>query len=110
MKNCSLTGTAATTWAEVKESLGLEEVDQEMHTRFQRGRRAASSRLDRFYISRSMAEKAVRITRAYLLPAGEGGGKNNMGLADRIKKREAMQLISRLSDHLAVGMDFLAKS
>lgn len=65
-ENACLTGKAERRWKQVCELLKLEEVTQDAHTRFARGRYPSSSRLDRFYVTSTPAEQAVTVLRTYL--------------------------------------------
>ena len=84
-------------WKQVCEVLKLEEVTQDAHTRFARGRYPSSSRLDRFYVTSTPAEQAVTVLRTYLLHSGGGTAGDRVGLGDRIKEGTAFPLISRVS-------------
>ena len=109
LDNACLTGDAEKEWERIVELLGLGEIGQDAHTRFARGKKPSSSRLDRFYVTSSPAERTMTVVRAYLIPAGGDNGRPKVGLGDRIDQGRTLPLISRISDHLPVGLDHFAR-
>ena len=59
--NTCLTGEAEKEWKRVCELLELEDVRQDAHTRFARGKSPSSSRLDRFYVTSIPAEQTATV-------------------------------------------------
>jgi exonuclease III len=110
VENAELTGNAEKEWKEVCELLDLEEVRQDAHTRFARGKSPSSSRLDRFYVTSIPAEQTATVLQAYLLQSGGGEAGDKVGLAERVNQGKIFPLISRISDHLPLGLDMFAKA
>jgi ribonuclease HI len=106
-ENSCLSKDAGAAWEKVKLRLKLFEVRQDAHTRYRRGKKGTSSRLDRFYTSTSTAELAILSQRTFPIATGSFWNKDPTTLHSRLNKGELVPLISGLSDHIAVGLDVM---
>ena len=107
--NACLTGKAAEEWGRVTNLLGLVEIAQDAHTRFRLGRAPQSSRLDRWYVSCSSAERAVSIARSYVAATGSWYGEDPIALGAKMAAGLTAPRVFSLSDHLPLGLDFFMR-